>query len=139
MRRGCPPGSSRCACSRASRARGRSFGSGIAASFRWRGSSSAAGRPRSGSPCSRSDEHEADALPSLTILMPVYNESKTVLAAIEDALGADLPVDTLELIVIDDGSTDGTTELLRSAELPDEVVVVHQPRNAGKGAAVRTG
>lgn len=78
-------------------------------------------------------------MPSLTILMPVYNESKTVLAAIEDALGADLPVDTLELIVIDDGSTDGTTELLRSAELPDEVVVVHQPRNAGKGAAVRTG
>jgi len=76
---------------------------------------------------------------SLTIVMPVYNESKTVLAAIDDALGADLPIDRRELIVVDDGSTDGTTELLRSAELPGEVAVVHQPLNAGKGAAVRTG
>ncbi len=76
---------------------------------------------------------------SLTILMPVFNESATVLAAIDDALTAELPIERRELIVVDDGSTDGTTELLRSAELPDNVRVVHQQRNAGKGAALRAG
>jgi dolichol-phosphate hexosyltransferase len=76
---------------------------------------------------------------TLTILMPVYNESATVLAAIDDALTAELPIERRELIVIDDGSTDGTTELLREAALPESVTVVHQSRNAGKGAAVRTG
>jgi glycosyltransferase involved in cell wall biosynthesis len=76
---------------------------------------------------------------SLTILMPVYNEQATVLAEIDDALGADLPVERRELIVIDDGSTDGTSELLRDADLPDTVRIVHQPKNAGKGAALRAG
>ena len=76
---------------------------------------------------------------SLSILMPVYNESATVLAAIDDALTAELPVDRRELIVIDDGSTDGTSELLDGAGLPESVTVLHQPRNAGKGAAIRAG
>jgi hypothetical protein len=76
---------------------------------------------------------------SLTILMPVYNESATVLAAIEDALTAELPVERRELIVVDDGSTDGTRELLRSTELAPNVNLVEHDRNRGKGAALRTG
>jgi len=76
---------------------------------------------------------------ALTILMPVYNEAGTVLAAIEDALTAELPVERRELIVVEDGSTDGTRELLRSAELPDNVTLVEHDRNRGKGAALRTG
>ncbi len=76
---------------------------------------------------------------SLTIVMPVFNEEATVLAAIEDALTAELPVERRQLVVVDDGSTDGTGELLRSAELPDNVLVLHQERNRGKGAAVRAG
>ena len=76
---------------------------------------------------------------SLTILMPVFDERETVLAAIDDALGAELPVAERELIVIDDGSTDGTRELLAAADLPPNVRVLHHERNAGKGAAVRTG
>jgi glycosyltransferase involved in cell wall biosynthesis len=79
------------------------------------------------------------ASPSLTILMPVYNEASTVLAAIDDALGAELPVARRELIVVDDGSTDGTRELLRSAELPAHVRLCEHDRNRGKGAALRTG
>jgi len=69
--------------------------------------------------------------------MPVYNERATVLAAIDDALSAELPVERRELIVIDDGSTDGTRELLAGLG-PDVRVVLHD-RNRGKGAAIRTG
>jgi dolichol-phosphate hexosyltransferase len=75
---------------------------------------------------------------SLSILMPVYNERKTVEAAVADALGADLPVESRELVLVDDGSTDGTRELLREGEWPDAVRLVFHDRNQGKGAAVRT-
>ena len=74
----------------------------------------------------------------LSILMPVYDERSTVEAAIEDALGAELPVAPRELVVVDDGSTDGTRELLTSRTWPDNVKVVFHERNLGKGAAVRT-
>jgi len=70
--------------------------------------------------------------------MPVFNERPTVEAAIEDALSAELPVVRRQLVVVDDGSTDGTREFLASAQLPQVVTVVHHDRNRGKGAAVRT-
>jgi dolichol-phosphate hexosyltransferase len=75
----------------------------------------------------------------LSILMPVFNERATVEAAVEDALSAELPVPSLELVIVDDGSTDGTRELLSSHEWPERVKVIHHDRNLGKGAAVRTG
>ena len=75
----------------------------------------------------------------LSILMPVYDELATVEAAIDDALTAELPVTRRELIVVDDGSTDGTRELLHSREWPENVRVVFHERNQGKGAALRTG
>jgi glycosyltransferase involved in cell wall biosynthesis len=74
----------------------------------------------------------------LSILMPVYDERETVVEAIEQALGAELPVTGREVVVVDDGSTDGTASLLREREWPENVRVVHHDRNAGKGAAVRT-
>ena len=74
----------------------------------------------------------------LSILMPVFNERSTVEAAIDDALAADLPVTERQVIVVDDGSTDGTRELLQSRSWPAEVEVVLHTRNQGKGAAVRT-
>ncbi len=74
----------------------------------------------------------------LSILMPVYDERATVEAAIEDALTADLPVAARQLVIVDDGSTDGTRELLGSRTWPDNVKVVYHERNLGKGAAVRT-
>jgi dolichol-phosphate hexosyltransferase len=77
--------------------------------------------------------------PDLTILMPVFNERGTIEAAIDDALGAELPVATRQLVIIDDGSTDGTREWLGEASLPDGVEVVLHPKNRGKGAAIRTG
>ncbi len=76
--------------------------------------------------------------PGLSILMPVFNERTTIEAAIEDALSAELPVANRELIVVDDGSTDGTRELLESETWPAELRVVFHHANQGKGAAVRT-
>jgi glycosyltransferase involved in cell wall biosynthesis len=74
----------------------------------------------------------------LSILMPVFNEHATVEAAIDDALTAELPVSRRELVIVDDGSTDGTRELLDKRTWPDNVKVVEHERNLGKGAAVRT-
>jgi glycosyltransferase involved in cell wall biosynthesis len=74
----------------------------------------------------------------LSILMPVFNERSTIEAAIEDALTAELPVPSRELVIVDDGSTDGTRAVLGSGEWPDHVKVVYHERNLGKGAAVRT-
>jgi glycosyltransferase involved in cell wall biosynthesis len=69
--------------------------------------------------------------------MPVFNERSTVEAAIADALSAELPLDR-ELVLVDDGSTDGTADLLREGTWPDAMTLVFHERNRGKGAAVRT-
>jgi glycosyltransferase involved in cell wall biosynthesis len=76
--------------------------------------------------------------PQLSILMPVYNEAATVERAVDAVLAADLPV-TTEVILVDDGSTDGTGRILAGADWPaDGVRVLTHERNRGKGAAVRT-
>jgi dolichol-phosphate hexosyltransferase len=75
---------------------------------------------------------------SLSILMPVFNERATIERAIDDALTAELPVERRELIVVDDGSTDGTRELLAGRELPENVALLLHDRNFGKGSAIRT-
>jgi len=76
--------------------------------------------------------------PALSILMPVYDEVKTVERAIAAVRETDLGF-SHELIVIDDGSTDGTTELLRTLEWPPGMRLLAHDRNRGKGAAVRSG
>jgi dolichol-phosphate hexosyltransferase len=76
---------------------------------------------------------------SLSILMPVYNELATVERAVEDALGAELPVESRQLVLVDDGSVDGTRELLQSRSWPDNVTLVLHETNRGKGAALQTG
>jgi len=74
----------------------------------------------------------------VTVLMPVYNELARVERAIAGVLDAQI-ADSLELIVIDDGSTDGTSDLLRDGTWPDQVRVLHHERNRGKGTALLTG
>lgn len=74
---------------------------------------------------------------TLSILMPVFNEAATLERAVEEVLAAELPVER-ELILVDDGSIDGTRELIRERSWPDQVRVIEHERNRGKGAAVRT-
>jgi glycosyltransferase involved in cell wall biosynthesis len=69
--------------------------------------------------------------------MPVFNEANTFEQAIADVLAADIGVD-LELIIVDDGSTDGTREQLFAREWPENVRLFKHDTNMGKGAAVRT-
>lgn len=71
----------------------------------------------------------------LTVIIPAFNEKSTILKIIQRI--RQVPLE-LEIIVVDDGSTDGTRELLRGSELP-EVKTVYHDRNQGKGAAIRTG
>ena len=73
----------------------------------------------------------------LSVLMPVYNEAATVRRAIQEVLETDLGTE-IELIVVNDGSTDRTPEILASEPWPENVTVLHHDRNQGKGAAVRT-
>ncbi len=73
----------------------------------------------------------------LSIIMPVYNERNTVVEAIRRSRSVELPLER-EIIVVDDGSDDGTAQIL--TQLQDSTVrVVQHPANRGKGAAIRTG
>jgi glycosyltransferase involved in cell wall biosynthesis len=69
--------------------------------------------------------------------MPVYNELERVQRAIEQVLATQLPTE-FELLVIDDGSTDGTRELLRSMDWSGRARLFEHTENRGKGAAVQT-
>jgi glycosyltransferase involved in cell wall biosynthesis len=73
----------------------------------------------------------------LSILMPVYNERERVERAIAEVLQIELPSEH-ELIVVDDGSTDGTRDILRGSSWSDRVRLFEHRQNRGKGAAVRT-
>ncbi|HEX2356114.1 MAG TPA: glycosyltransferase family 2 protein [Micromonosporaceae bacterium] len=72
----------------------------------------------------------------LSILMPVYNEEDHIADALKQALAVDYPCE-IELVVVDDGSRDGTAEVLGRIDDP-RVRVISHPRNVGKGAAIRT-
>jgi len=73
----------------------------------------------------------------LSVIMPVYNERQTI----REILTRVRDVETIpkEIIVVDDGSIDGTIDLLREEDGKDGVRVIFQPHNQGKGAAIRAG
>jgi len=75
--------------------------------------------------------------PGLSILIPVYNERATVRAVLEKVRAVQFPVDR-EIVMVDDGSTDGSRDVLSDLpDWPDVRVVLHE-KNAGKGAAIQT-
>jgi len=74
--------------------------------------------------------------PTLSIVIPVYNEVRTLDELVARVSG--VPV-AKEIILVDDGSTDGSRERLRALAKPPEIRVLFHERNQGKGAAIRTG
>src|SRR4051812_30296574 len=72
---------------------------------------------------------------TLSVVIPAYNEARTIAELI--ARVRSIPIVT-EVVVVDDCSSDGTWDVLKRLAEPG-VVVLHHERNAGKGAALRTG
>jgi glycosyltransferase involved in cell wall biosynthesis len=74
--------------------------------------------------------------PLLSVVMPVFNERATIEEIIPRVLAVPLRI---ELIVVDDGSTDGTRDLLTALQKQHTFKLIFQPKNGGKGAALRRG
>lgn len=72
----------------------------------------------------------------LSILMPVFNEAATLRSALKRVLDVQYPCE-VEVVLVDDGSTDGTRDIIAAVSDPRVVCGVH-PVNRGKGAAIRT-
>jgi len=88
------------------------------------------------------DERQVARRPVLSVVVPVYNGGETIvenLALIRSAASRGLPPDDIELIVVSDGSVDGTTERLIEAQSDVDMHVIHYDRNFGKGYAVKMG
>ncbi|MCX6348371.1 MAG: glycosyltransferase family 2 protein [Candidatus Aureabacteria bacterium] len=71
----------------------------------------------------------------ISVVIPIYNERNTVLRLLETVRSQKLDQ---EIIMVDDGSTDGTRDILKGLKYPEVKVVFHE-RNQGNGAALRTG
>lgn len=75
----------------------------------------------------------------LSVIMPAYNERATIREIVSRVLSVDLGTVERELIIVDDGSSDGTRDILKELEQQPHVRVLFQPHNQGKGAAVWRG
>jgi len=76
-------------------------------------------------------------VPEISVVIPCYNESSTIEELLDAVRASEIP--DKEILVVDDGSTDGTREKLRSLEGQPGLRVIFHERNQGKGAALRTG
>jgi glycosyltransferase involved in cell wall biosynthesis len=74
--------------------------------------------------------------PTLSVVIPVYNEAPTIRSVLASVLESPL---VTEVILVDDGSTDGSGEILETLADPPRVRILRHPRNRGKGAALRSG
>ncbi|MGH7202985.1 MAG: glycosyltransferase family 2 protein [Candidatus Levyibacteriota bacterium] len=75
----------------------------------------------------------------LSIIIPVYNEEKTVAKIIKKIIAVKFPIPKTEYIIIDDGSTDNSAQIIKKIKLPRNWKIIQLKKNRGKGAAVITG
>ena len=73
----------------------------------------------------------------LSIVIPCFNEKATILELIDAVRSA--PIQDQQIIVVDDGSTDGTREILKGIEDDGDIDIIYHKTNKGKGAALSTG
>lgn len=73
---------------------------------------------------------------NLSVIIPVYNEVQNIAEILKRVQATGLP---WEIVIVDDGSTDGTRDILKELDGKDNVRVILHEKNQGKGAAVRTG
>lgn len=76
--------------------------------------------------------------PLISIVVPVFNEAKTVADVIQRLIAIDLPAPR-EILVVNDGSTDGTRHVLDQIVQRPELRIIHADKNGGKGSAIRIG
>ncbi len=83
----------------------------------------------------------SEELPTVSVVIPAFNEGAMVYKAIESSILSDYPAEKLEILCIDDGSTDDTWEYIRRAaeRHPGKIRVFRHPRNRGKRQALATG
>jgi glycosyltransferase involved in cell wall biosynthesis len=74
----------------------------------------------------------------ISIIVPVYNEAGTAASVIDRLLAIDLPAPR-EIIVVNDGSRDRTRDVLDEIQPREDLLIIHNVQNRGKGHAVRTG
>ena len=74
---------------------------------------------------------------TLSVVIPCYNEKSSIRTIVDRVLAA--PIDDKEIIVVDDKSTDGTSEILDKEIAPLVSKIIHHEVNQGKGGALRTG
>lgn len=91
----------------------------------------AAAAPR---PVAADDGHT----PTVSVVVPAHNETRVIVDKLTSVRAAEYPQDRVEIVVVDDGSTDGTADLIRRAALGD-VRLVRQDARRGKAAAVNRG
>ena len=78
----------------------------------------------------------------LSVIIPVYNEERTITAVLERVMAAAIPGWEQEIIVVDDGSRDRSklkAEGLKQGTGPEKIIILSHEKNQGKGAAIRTG
>jgi cellulose synthase/poly-beta-1,6-N-acetylglucosamine synthase-like glycosyltransferase len=86
----------------------------------------------------RKDPIELSAYPAVTVVVPCYNEEKTIKGTMESLLNLDYPKDKLKIIVVDDGSRDNTWQVMKEYENRPNIKLLRQ-KNAGKYAAQNAG
>ena len=78
------------------------------------------------------------SLPCVSIIVPAYNEEKTIANTVLSSLALNYPKEKLEIVVVNDGSKDRTKDICEVFEKRGEIILVNQ-KNAGKGAAMNAG
>jgi glycosyltransferase involved in cell wall biosynthesis len=108
---------------------------GVGKAVRFRGANGSGIASGAGLPISPAPEDPR--IPTLSVVIPCYNEVSTIESIVDAVERA--PVKDLEIILVDDASTDGTRELLRDKLEPRVARVIYHDVNRGKGAALRSG